>query len=248
MNIDLEDIFNIDYNWVDLIFLSVVLVLVYMLLLFLRKIVFNISFLGGARSIVKRVLDIILILYEPLFILVIISAFVMIKPGIHGLIIGVLLIMGFSHIRNYFHGRLFMSDKSLKAGRRIRISDQEGIITQMGRMGLQVRSDDGLHYVPYHILVTEGYVMSSGEKIGGYYRLSISKENSDAGQSYLSELSNILISSPYVDGDHKPEIERSIDAQDTIDVRLLVKEEQHLNDLIALLSEYGYQSKITKSN
>ena len=245
---NIEDIFNIDYNWVDLIFLSVVLVLVYMLLLFLRKIVFNISFLGGTRSFVRRALDIILILYEPLFILVIISAFVMIKPGIHGLIVGVLLVMGFNHIRNYFHGRLFMSDKSLKEGRRIRITNQEGIITEMGRMGLQVRSDDGLHYIPYHILVTEGYVMSSGEKIGGYYRLNITREESEPGHNYLSELSNILISSPYVDGDHKPEIERSIHSQDTIDVRLLVKEEQHLNDLIALLSEYGYQSKITKSN
>ena len=90
--------------------------------------------------------------------------------------------------------------------------------------------------------------MSSGEKIGGYYRLNITREKSEAGYNYLSELSNMLISSPYVDGDHKPEIKRSIHAQDTIDVRLLVKEEQHLNDLIALLREHGYQSKITKSN
>ncbi len=245
---NIEDIFNIDYNWGDLIFLTIILVLVYLLLLFFRKIVFSISILGGTRKIVQRFLDITLILYEPLFILVIVSVFVMIKPGVHGLIIGVILVMGYSHIRNYFHGRLFMSDKSLKAGRRIKITNQEGIITSMGRLGIQVRSDDGLHYLPYQILVTEGFVMSSGDKIGGYYHLSINEPKDELGKNYETELSNILVSSPYVDGDHKPEIERSIISDGVIDVRLLVKEEQHLNDLIALLAEYGYHSKISKSN
>jgi len=89
--------------------------------------------------------------------------------------------------------------------------------------------------------------MSSGEKIGGYYHLTITQMESEESTASLSEVSHLLISSPYVDGDHKPKITRSLSDPEEIDIKLLVKEESHLHDLISLLSEHGYKSVITKS-
>lgn len=246
MNID--QFFNFDYNWGDLIFLTVALVLVYVLLFFLRKIIHSLSFLGRLRSLAKRSIDVIFVFYEPICVLILISVFVMIKPAFHGLLVGAIGVLGFSHWRNYFHGRLFMTDRSLQSGRRIRITDHEGIIIKMGRLGIQVRSDDGLHYMPYHTLVSEGFVLSSGDKIGGYYHLNVSKDEEKMDVSIIEKLTNILISSPYVDGDHKPEIKRSIISENIVEVKLLVKEENHLFDLMTLLEEYGFQSRTTKTS
>jgi hypothetical protein len=238
---------NLGYNWSDLFLLSLVLVLMYLLLIFVRKIILSVSFVGRLRVMVKRVLDVIIILYEPISLLIVISVFVMIKPAFHGLLIGIMGVIGFSHLRNYAHSRIIQSSSGLKTGRRIKIHEQLGIITDLGRLGIQIRSDDGLYYIPYHVLVIEGYILSSGDKIGGYYNLNISSGKHEQINQAIDELSNILISSPYVDGDYKPEITRSLSLDGTLDVRLLVKEESHIHDLIGLLEENQFISRIIKS-
>lgn len=243
----LEDLFHIDYNWSDLFLLSIILILVYLLLYFIRRIISSLVFIGRLRSIIRLTLEKVLVLYEPLSLFLVMSLFVMIKPIFHGIIIGSIVLLGFAHFRNYVHGRLIMIDRSLHLGRRLNILDHEGIITHMGRFGIQVRSDNGLHYMPYHLLVTQGFILSSGEKIGGYYNLQIKLQEDVEDKASLTELSHMLTSSPYVDGDHKPEISRSISSNRSVDVKLLVKEESHVYDLMALLDENGFLSVIIKS-
>jgi len=80
-----------------------------------------------------------------------------------------------------------------------------------------------------------------------YYHLRITPEDDEEPKAILSDVTHILISSPYLDGDHKPEISRSITNPGEINTKLLVKEESHLHDLISLLGEHGYKSVITKS-
>lgn len=243
----IEDFFTLHYNWGDLIFWTIVLALFYAALVFLRKIISSVSFVGRLRNIIRKSLDLILIFFEPFSFLLLVSIFIMIKPAFHGLLVGILGLLGFEHLRNYFHGRLIMSYRSLKIGRLIRIQEQEGIITDLSRLGVEVRSDDGVHYLPYHSLITNGFVLASGDKIGGYYHLRIEPNEEAANINYITQLSDILISSPYVDGDHKPEISRSIESDHAIHAKILVKEEGHVHDLIAVLEENGYRSVITKS-
>jgi len=244
---DFDQLIHIDYNWTDLIFLTIVLVAIYAILIFTKRVISGISWVGRLRSTIKKIVNTLVILYEPLSILIVISVFVMIKPAFHGLIVGIIGVVGFSHLRNYFHSRLIQTGKALKTGRRIRVLDQVGIITDLGRLGIQIRSDDGLHYIPYHELVSRGFVLSSGDKIGGYYNLQVDPKDEEHIDQDMQRLSNILISSPYVDGDYKPEISRSITLDGKINVRLLVKEESHIHDLMSLLEENDFMSVITKS-
>lgn len=251
---NLDQLFELNYTWSDLFLLVIVLGLVYLLLFFVRRIIHSFSFLGRLRSPFRKLLDKIIILYEPLAILLAVAVFVMIKPGFHGLMVGALTVFSLDHMRNYFQGRLYLTNATLKVGRRIKVNGSEGVITTLGRFGVDVRTDDGLSFLPYQALIKNGYVMSSGDKIGGYYHLTISADHKEealsAGQesrAILSEVTHLLISSPYVDGDHKPEISRSLSNPMEIHTKLLVKEESHLHDLISLLSEHGFNSVITKS-
>jgi len=101
--------------------------------------------------------------------------------------------------------------------------------------------------VPYHTLISKGYIISSGERIGGYYSLEISSADSAMDKARLTHLKHLMISSPYVDGSHQPDMTRSLSVDNMIHVRLLVKEEDHIHDLIEVLEEQGYHSAITKS-
>lgn len=244
---NLDDFFNINYTWTDLILITFVLAIGYLLLFFLRRILVSLNLKERLKNILRVILDRTLILYEPIFVLIVVTILVMIKPAFHGLIIGLIAVFSYNHLRNYVHGRFIMSDRSLKNGRRIKIGNQEGIITDIGRLGLSLRSDEGLHYLPYHILYSKGFVLSSGEKIGGYYHLFVRPNQSSESALSIEHLKDIIIASPYIDTDHTPEIAQSISSDGGINVKLLVKEEDHIQDLIDMLTEQGFTSTISKS-
>ena len=188
---NLDQLFELNYTWTDLFLLIILLGLLYFLLIFLRRIIPSLSFLGRLRSSFRKFLDKVISLYEPLVILLVVGVFIMIKPGFHGLMIGALGVFTLDHVRNYFQGRLYLTNKTLQVGRRIKVKGSEGVIVKLGRFGVDVRTDEGLSFLPYQMLIKQGYVMSSGEKIGGYYHLNITHEDPKE-----SSLSCLLYTSP----------------------------------------------------
>jgi hypothetical protein len=52
---------------------------------------------------------------------------------------------------------------------------------------------------------------------------------------------NLLASTPYLDMQFKPELSVS---GETIQARVLLKEENHLNALLPLIEDWGYQAKV----
>ncbi len=191
-------------------------------------------------------LNIFFIYFGPLATLILASIFVLIKPALHGLILGLALLLAFSHIRNFLNGRIINSNEMFSKGQLVRISDKSGIITEIGKLGLRIRSDDGLHYFPYQTLLTSGYTLSSGDKIGGYYHLSL-RMTELMDEDQMENLTNIILSSPYLDGDHKPEFYRSLSSEGHLNIKVLVKEEVHLHELMKLLEENGFDATLSKS-
>ena len=229
---------DISYSWRDFILLLFCLCIVYIALLSIKT---------SLKDRIKKVFDVTLNVYETVSILLILVVFFLIKPALHGLILIAVLGMGFQHLRNYVHSRLFHIMGHVKKGLHIKVDDQKGIITHMGRLGIEMKSDVGLHQIPYDTLVKKGYILSSGERIGGYYRLQVNAKEGTLDRQRIQELIHVLYSSPYVDSSYRPEIVRSLSDHDMIDVKLLVKEEHHIRDLIEVLEEQGYLSVIIKS-
>lgn len=237
---------NIQYGWTHLLWLSIILAALYIILVFLKKIMSNLVFIGGWRGSIRIFLERAITLYEPIALIVLVAFFIAINPVLHGIIVGLIMIISITHIRNYIHGKLIKTNNAIQVGRRINVINQEGIITRMGRFGILVRSDEGLHFIPYASLVSQGFILSSGQNIGGYYKLNIMLPQEIESRRSLQELTDLLISSPYIDGDYKPEISRSRTSERTTKVKLLVREESHVHDLMTLLEENGYDSEITK--
>lgn len=244
---DLTDILNIEYTWTHFFIVVVVLILTYLLLIFLNKIVVNVALTGQHRTFLTKALEVSLIYYEPVAFVIAVSLFVMIKPALHGLFVGLLSIAAINHFRNYINGRILIGKRTFVEGQLIKVGDRAGIISEMGKLGIRMKSDDGLHYFPYKLLMTEGYTLSSGDKIGGYYHLDIRTCKTDEMDEGYNRLTQILISSPYLDGDHKTDISRSITVKELIHVKLLVKEERHIFDLITLLEENEFVAELSKS-
>lgn len=236
----------LQYNWGDWLTTAMGLAALYFALRFFDRRLVRTPFFGRYQGQVQRIIKTVLLVYEPIVLLVLGVGFVFINPLFHGLGLGIALLAGFAHLRDYLSGRVVQFDKNIKMGTRLSTGELNGFIAKMGRLGLRLANNKGLHYINYSKLLTDGYLLHSGEQIGGYYRLKISPKTTSDKIPSGEKIMDMLIAAPYLDWEHKPDFYFSQKDPSQLNARVSVKEEDHLNDLILLIGEWGYHTEIVK--
>lgn len=233
-------------SWGEWLTVGLVLLAFYLILIFVVELIHRTSLLGRQQAPFEHVLQRILLIYEPLVVLLLGGLFIMINPILHGLIIGALFIGTFAHIRNYMCGILIQFDNDIKEGNRLKSNSASGIIAHTNRIGLKLRTNKGLQFINYSKLLENGYMLLSGEEVGGFYALNITPLEEAGKINHLTRLFDLLTTAPYLDSRHKPELTPPMTVDAPINARVMVKEERHLYDLMTLIKEWGYQCKLTK--
>lgn len=237
------------FSWGDFFTLALTLLLLYFLLNFAQRMLPKIGITERVGLPLQKGIDYLLLLYEPLVLLVLSSAFILLNPLFHGLLLSLLLLAGFNHFKNYISGRIVQFDRSISVGQQLRIKEVQGMIAEKGRLGLRLRSNKGLHFVAYSKLIGDGYLLLSGEEIGGFYLLGLSpREEEKEKVDHAKRLADLLATTPYLDWLHTPELRRSNDSNYPYQIRVSVREENHLRDLMVLIEqEWNYACKISKN-
>ncbi len=199
----------------------------------------------GMKGRIKEWLHYLLTLYEPFILLVITGLFVLVNPPLHGAMVLVLFLAGFSHVRNYISGRIVRFDESMNPGVQLQSRDMQGIISRLGNLGLHLKTLDGLYYISYSRLLADGYTLLSGEEMGGFYRLQVKtlQEDENALRT-TTQLGDLLATTPYLDWNHPPEWIPVTETGAPLQVRVLLREEQHLVELMQLMNEWGYGCEV----
>ena len=240
----MKNIFDAQFSWWNLLLLAVFLLVLYFVLRFAKRILDRVNFLGKNQKVVKVFIHDALLIYEALALLVLGGVFVGINPLLHGSLVAVVLVGGFSHIKNYFSGIIIQYDDSILIGKRLKTHEGQGVISSIERLGIKLRTSKGVQFVNYSELVSEGYTLLSGEDVGGFYQLNIHPVEPDEQKDYSTELLDILVMTPYLDWNHKPKITIPKDVTKSIKVKVVVQEESHLYDLIELVEESGFDCMI----
>jgi len=195
-----------------------------------------------AKQLFRR----ILIIYELMAIIILIAVFICIDPILHGMIFLFILLGSAPYLRSYISGRWIQFDHVIKEGVKIKTGDIQGIVENMGRIKMSVQSNDGLHDLSYNSLLSDGYTLVSGEKIGGFYHLELSLVENKEIRNHHIRLFDLMVGVPFIDKYFKPEFVANRDSPEKVEVRVLVKEERHLRELIALTREWGYSCMLLK--
>ncbi len=240
----MNDLFRAYYSWTDLLLAAVLLYGVYAVLVLLRERLQRTKRVEGFRAGAYNIVAPFLLLYQPLTVLVLALIFVFINPVLHGTVLLLLIAAGFSRIRDYLSGRIILFNPLITVGKRMRTEKHKGVISRVSRIGLYLQTGEGLHFVNYTTLLTQGYSLITGKDIGGYYQLQLT---APAEVEYpLQDLADRFTTTPYLDRSFKPELAYGGREQQRIDARLSVREEKHLTELLALLNEWGYPATIAK--
>ena len=189
--------------------------------------------------IVNKVFENFLLIYEPLVLLLLLSALIGVKPTMILPIVVILLIISHRHWRNYISRSVVMINKRIKRGVHIHSGDINGKVIKFGKLGTEVQTQKGIHILSYQSLIDNGYTISEGDKISRLYTIFFHNEiegNKDPETQLLDQLANI----PYIDWSSAPEIEVSGIKKDDITLRVVLRDKSHLDEVISLLHEWRY--------
>ena len=202
-------------SWGFCFFCFILLVGFYFALLILSRIVRRTNFFGEAQHRIDSALQFALKIYEPVALTILLVMVVLVNPIIHGLIALFFLVLGYMPIKNYISGQLFLLAHNLKKGQRVKIGESTGVIERMGRIGLYLQTAEGARFINYSSLLSDGYMMLKGAKIGGLHQLQIRPK--EIGKvDHLAAIRNKLFSCPYIDWNLKPNVKKEADEGDDL--------------------------------
>lgn len=231
------------YSWGHFITILIVLIGIYFLLKLIIRIGINVGVLGKTQERIVGFLGDILIVFEPIALVVLLGIFVMISPMYHGTILALILLSGISQIRNYFAGRMILLNKSITIGSPIKSGEMKGTIIKMDRLGMRIRTLEGVYFVNYQNLQGEGYLISNLGQIGGIYLMSITDNREDPKKGMQNELYHILRASPFIEPERKIKID--INSEKSIaTVGLAIRNNDHVDELLAHLNDRGFSAHI----
>lgn len=242
----MEPIFPERLGWADLELLGLVLVAVYFLFQLLER------FSGFAplgirgKALLKQGVHAVLLLYEPLVVILLAITFLLINPILHGLVLGVIGLVGFTQLRNYLHGRLIQFDPAVQVGNQLRIRNISGMIARVSRLGIYLKTTQGLHFFNYSSVFARGYVLLAGDTIGGYHQIPITVRE-EAKDDYVDvgqALHDLLIVSPFVDWRFPPEVVMTRGDAKQFEIKINVREKHHLRHLVSMLEERGFSCQL----
>lgn len=239
----METLLNQQFTWGQFLVFTIGVILFYLVLYFIKKLLIRLPFSASIKSISRGVFHNILVIYEPLSFLVLLIAFVFIKPLFHGILVFLLLLITFPYLKTYMSGRLLLLNEHIVEGTILKIKSGEGIVSHMGRMGLDLQTNEGLLRVNYANILQDGYTLVASDEIGGFYQLKVGHEE-DSKLNHAQRLADLLATTPYIDWGYKPDVLPTGDVNKQLEVRVLIKEENHLYDLIALIKEWGYSCQL----
>ena len=240
----MDQLLHAYFSWTDLLLAAVLLYAIYALLYLLKERLERTKRVEGFRAGAYRIVAPLLLLYQPITVLVLAMVFVFINPVLHGTILLLIVAAGFTRIRDYLSGRIILFNPLVTVGKRMRTEKSTGVISRISPIGLYLQTGEGLHFINYTTLLTEGYSLITGKDIGGYYQLQLTPPAEV--EHPLRNLADRLVTVPYLDRSFKPELTLAGREQPRINARLSVREEKNLTELLALLQEWGYPATIAK--
>lgn len=239
----METLLTYRFGWMDLLLAILALLGLHAALQVTLRVLRGTATLRRFSGALMKGLELLRTLFEPVAILIIASVFLLIDPPLHGLLLAIILVMAFPHLRNYLNGRLVRVDNAIAVGKVLRSGAVRGRISFLGRLGLNLQTNEGLHYLSYTRLLSDGYTLISGEELGGYYHLEFRPESAPS-EKMPARLMDLLATTPYLDWNHRPEFLPTGDQTDRIEVRVVLREDYQLYEFLELTKEWGFACSV----
>lgn len=235
----MDKLITTEYGWFDIVLSIAFLAVLYIILNLAKRMIGYLrsekTFRVNISESIEDTLDKIILLFEPLTALFLAIYLLVINPYLIGFVGILFTVFTFSYIRNYFIGRTLMLNATFSNARQIDTGGMHGSITRRGRLGLWLQTAEGIAHIPYLTLARQGFTVISGARVGHQVLMTLTSEKESMP---VAKLHAMLLASPFIDHQISPTLEETEDKM--INVKVILKEMDYLDDLEAALHEWGF--------
>ena len=128
----MQYLIHIQISWTKFFTIAFTVLLIYFLLKLANTLLLKTGIFGKTQSFLKPILYNMLLAYELFALVVLVGAFILIQPLLHGSLVLLLLAGGIYYIKNYIGGRIILFDKAITLGTRLSIQNVPGRIVDLG--------------------------------------------------------------------------------------------------------------------
>lgn len=217
-------------SWFGLFSLSIILFVVYWLII-LAKIIFEkIATRNLANKKIIAVIDRVLLLFKPVAIMLLLLRFIAINYVTHTILLVVIGVFGYHHIKNYIFGLFLKMNPLINEGAIIKLDKKAGELKTFLPFGVILNTEQGECYVNYSALEQREFSVDSNHE--DVLRQTLFLD----GQQCPEQVMDILFDNPIIDFNEKPIIRKT---EDNLHYKLQYTLENGAStqDLIAFLKE-----------
>ncbi|NNL09160.1 MAG: hypothetical protein HKP38_08065 [Croceitalea sp.] len=228
------------YSWDGLLRLLLLLIAVYWALKFIAFIVKRFARRNVTNKKVGLFFDKMLIVYKPVAFVILLLDFISISYITHGMLLVILGVFGYQHIRNYISGLFFKTNPLVDTGVQITTYQYGGEIKKLLPFGLILNTEEGERYVDYQTVEKHGFSVNAA------------KDTTLRQTVYLhtplqqNEILDKLFDNPILDFYQIPTL-KATEEPETLRMQYTLEKGAATEDLIAFLNAHEIETSLTLS-
>ncbi|MFA5326699.1 MAG: hypothetical protein WC384_02810 [Prolixibacteraceae bacterium] len=237
----MEEIIQNPLSWFSFISISLLLLVIQQLAVVGSRFLHNFMLFGRTRIPLADLAQKMLVVLEPLIFVLIIGLFVAIHPLFNGMAIVLISAVTFLQLRDYLSGRIILYTTSIMHDKKISAGNFSGSVVKTGKLGLHIRTAEGVLYLNYYRLISEGFTLSAGEELGDYCTLVLSSKSPETKpKEIVRRLNEILLTLPYIDWKYRPKITTSNQISGEVELKLLLHENITTEEMVRYFTDADY--------
>ena len=232
--------FNNLYTWQGLLATVIFLLAIYWLL---KLILFLIEQIGIKNALNKKLvggLDKVLLVYKPVSAILILLGFISINYIIHSLLLLIVGVFAFQHIKNYINGIFLKINPLIQQGALISIDTHGGEIKKMLPFGMIINTETGERYINYSAIEKDGFAISSNENSVLRQTLYLDTEISS------EDILDYLFDNPILNFKEQPTL-RNSEKENILKLQYTLEVGASTEDLVAYLNQNNITTSLTNT-
>lgn len=196
----------------------------------------------GKRTLAKRntidVIKKILIVFKPVATLLIVLDFIAINYITHSILLVVIGVFGYKHIKNYLNGIVLKLNPLVVKGALIEYQGNTGEIKQLLPFGLIINTEKGERFVNYSTIEENGFAVNSNEHSASRQTLFVETE------IHKEKILDLLFDNPILDLSEPPTL-KSTDNERVLKLQYTLETGATTEDLVAFFEAKKINSNLT---
>ncbi len=176
-------------------------------------------------------------LINAFFVIILIMAFVLINPFVHGIIVLLIFVLFFQVIRAYIKGITVTSNSKIEIGDLVRIGNNKGKVANMSLAGIKLLNEENNIYIPYKILADETIEKFNSHQ-ATYINIFCQPEEEGMGKGTLQKLQKVIFDFPFLDFNSNIEVKQ---LSSEYEVHMTIANDKFKSSLFSKLRKAGFK-------